>query len=165
MAKRAGVRVWTAAAVASLLHGAAIAQQNEPEAPPPTPAELYDQALAAGDWVTNLTLAIADIAYSFETNVNAKDDRESALISAWRGVHQNGDVATVLFEVSGMDVVYADDLTAEESATCRHLNDGRWWCDVNVESFKVTAGFYLEQAPPGAAEDAAAAAPLTPPPR
>jgi hypothetical protein len=126
------------------------------EAPPPPPEELYQQMLDAGLWVSDRTLAVPAVAYSFAKNINGLDDRESATISTWTGVYQSGDMANVLFTVSGLDVVFSDVVEAREEAVCRHLNDGRWWCEADIERFKIRAAFYLERPPLGGEEEVVA---------
>jgi hypothetical protein len=151
------------AAVAVAL-GPASAQNEEPP-PPPTPEEIYQSTLDAGLWISEQTLTIPAAAFSISKAVNAMDDRESAAIASWVGVHQTDNVATVLFTVTGEDVVFADNLTTSEQAVCRHLNDGRWWCETDIRTFKIVAAFYLERAPLGGEEQAVAGRPTAAPPR
>ncbi len=151
-------------AVAGLcLSGPAFGQATAEAPPAPDPAELYQQALDLGLWISEQTLTIPSAAPSFTAHINAMDSRESATISSWIGVHQTGNVATVLFTMTGQDVVFSDVVNTSDDATCRHLNDGRWWCETNVEAFKIRASFYLERATLGGEADADAARPTTAP--
>lgn len=170
MGDKVGIRILAPATVGLGLACAAPASaQNATSAtaapPPPSPEEIYHQALDLGLWVSEQTLTIPAVAYSLSNAIEGRDDRESMMVSTWIGVHQTGSVATVLFTVTGQDVVFSDTISASEDAVCRHLNDGRWWCETNIETFKVKAAFYLERAALGGVEAPVAARPTTAPPR
>jgi hypothetical protein len=133
------------------------------------PLAAYEQALLEGSFHTGESLLVADVVYSFDKNLARMDARESAHIGRWYGVHQDGDVATVIYSISAMDVVFSHENTEIVESLCRRLNDGRWFCRAKIDSIKINAAFYVERpveaelAQGGAAPPAPA--PLAPPRR
>jgi hypothetical protein len=87
-----------------------------------------------------------DVRASFQGAINGRGFRDSLQLDEILGVCQESNHATVFFAISGIEGGRGTAIHGEvHSASCFKFTDGRWYCTLALDEYRLTTSFFLQQ--------------------